>query len=160
MKGTEEQDISDGHIQTLADFRFVLRTFLHFSESAALRVGLTAQQHQLLLQIAGASRDTAITVGYLAERLVLRHHSVVELCNRCEDAGLIIRERNPRNRRMVVLKLTEAGKEVLRRLSIDHSRELNQLAPQLIRSLEMLSNTAHCSTSEKIEQTGTFDATS
>ncbi|QNI35991.1 MarR family winged helix-turn-helix transcriptional regulator [Edaphobacter albus] len=129
-----------------------MRNFLHFSESAALRVGLTSQQHQLLLQIAGAAPDTALTVGYLASRLVLRHHSVVELCNRCEEAGLIARERNPQNRRMVVLKLTEAGREVLRELSIDHSRELNQLAPQLIRSLEMLSNAAHCRTSEEEER--------
>ena len=60
---------------------------------------------------------------------------------------------------MVVLKLTETGKEVLRELSIDHSRELNQLAPQLIRSLEMLSNATHDSTSKNKELTGILDAT-
>ncbi len=64
-------------LQTLADFRYVLRQFLHFSEQAATTAGLHPQQHQLLLQIAGASIGTETTVSYIAERLGLRHHSAV-----------------------------------------------------------------------------------
>ncbi len=126
-------------IRALADFRFRLRKFLHFSEEAASHVGLTAQQHQLLLQIAGAPEGAVTAVGYLADRLVLRHHSVVELSNRCQEAGLIVRKRNPRNRRHVMLELTPAGNRILMRLSVDHACELNELGPQLIQTLRKAS---------------------
>ncbi len=127
-------------IEALAEFRFTLRKFLHFSEEAATRVGLTPQQHQLLLQIAGAPKGTVTAVGYLAERLALRHHSVVELGNRCEEAGLIVRKSDPENRRHVVLKLTAEGNRILRKLSADHARELNVLRPQLVAAFKALSS--------------------
>src|SRR5580698_10725780 len=85
--------------QELAEFRSALRGFLHFSEEAATRVGLTPQQHQMMLQIAGASHGTLTTIAYLAERLALRHHSVVELSGRCEEAGLVIRGSDASDRR-------------------------------------------------------------
>ena len=78
-------------LKTLAEFRHRLRLFLQFSENAAQKLGLQPQQHQLLLQIAGAPDGTATTVGYVAERLGLRHNTAVELSNRCEEAGLIKR---------------------------------------------------------------------
>jgi DNA-binding MarR family transcriptional regulator len=126
---------AERQIHELAEFRFALRKFLHFSEEAATRVGLTPQQHQLLLQIAGAPKGAVTAVGYLAERLALRHHSVVELGNRCEDAGLIVRASDPENRRHVVLKMTAEGNRLLRKLSADHARELNELGPGLLRAL-------------------------
>ncbi len=75
------------------------------------------------------------TVGYLAERLGLRHNSVVELSNRCEEAGLILRAHDQPDRRSVVLLMTAKGREVLELLAIDHARELNELAPRLLRTL-------------------------
>uniref|UniRef100_E6QLP0 Putative Bacterial regulatory protein, MarR n=1 Tax=mine drainage metagenome TaxID=410659 RepID=E6QLP0_9ZZZZ len=138
MSNPQKRDASDTEICALADFRFTLRKFLHFSEEAATRVGLTAQQHQLMLQIAGASNGTVTTIGYLADRLSLRHNSLVELSNRCEEAGLVARRSDPKNRRNVVLKLTPLGNRILRKLSADHSRELNELGPQLIRTLGVL----------------------
>jgi DNA-binding MarR family transcriptional regulator len=122
----------------LAQFRYTLRKFLHFSEEAATRAGLTAQQHQLLLQIAGAPDGTITSVGYLAERLALRHHSVVELGDRCEEGGWIVRERDTNDRRQVVLKLTVVGRKLLRQLSSAHARELNELGPQLIQALKVV----------------------
>lgn len=122
-------------IQSLAEFRHVLRRFLHFSEECAARAGLTPQQHQLILQIAGAPRDGITTIGYLAERLSLRHHSLVELSNRCQELGLIARAGSPKDGRIVVLRLTPAATRILRALSQDHARELNELAPKLIESL-------------------------
>lgn len=124
-------------IEALAQFRYTLRKFLHFSEEAAAQADLKPQQHQLMLQIAGAPKDAVTSVGYLAERLVLRHNSVVELTDRCEEAGLITRHRHPENRRQVVLELTPAGHQLLARLSADHTRELMQLGPQLIQALEV-----------------------
>lgn len=137
MKKTNdpEADASELCVRALAEFRFTLRKFLHFSEEAATRVGLAPQQHQLLLQIAGAPKGTVTAVGYLAERLSLRHHSLVELGNRCEEAGLIVRQSDPDNRRHVVLKLTAEGNRLLRKLSEDHAREVYERAPQLVRAL-------------------------
>jgi DNA-binding MarR family transcriptional regulator len=131
---------SDEQIRALAEFRFTLRKFLHFSEEAAIKIGLAPQQHQLMLQIAGSPKGTVTAVGYLAERLSLRHNSVVELSKRCEDAGLIARRHDPNNRRQVILELTSAGDRMLRNLSADHSSELNELGPQLIESLTALTN--------------------
>lgn len=113
----------------------MLRKFLHFSEEAAARAGLTPQQHQLLLQIAGAPSGTVTSIGYLAHRLALRHNSVVELATRCEAAGLVERTADPGNRRHVVLRLTEEGDRVLRVLSEDHGRELLDLGPKLVAGL-------------------------
>ncbi|MGA8939170.1 MAG: MarR family winged helix-turn-helix transcriptional regulator [Acidobacteriaceae bacterium] len=129
-------DASEACVCALAEFRFTLRQFLHFSEESAVRAGLTAQQHQLLLQIAGAPKGTVTAIGYLAERLALRHNSVVELGNRCEEAGLVVRKSDPENRRHVVLKLTAEGSRLLRSLSSDHTRELNEFGPQLITALK------------------------
>jgi DNA-binding MarR family transcriptional regulator len=136
MKKPATHSASQAQMQALAEFRYTLRKFLYFSEQAAKQAGLTAQQHQFLLQIAGAPAGAVTAVRYLAERLVLRHHSVVELGDRCEQAGLIVRKRDQENRRQVVLELTAAGKQILTELSADHARELNELGPLLIRALK------------------------
>jgi DNA-binding MarR family transcriptional regulator len=125
-------------LKALAEFRHQLRLFLHFSETAAQDCGLQPQQHQLLLQIAGAPDGVAATIGYAAERLGLRHNTVVELSDRCEKAGLLVRELAGSDRRCVLLKLTPKGWEKLEALSIDHARELNEFAPKLIRMLSKL----------------------
>jgi DNA-binding MarR family transcriptional regulator len=138
MTSKWEKSESTGRLQTLAEFRHQLRLFLTFSETAAQKVGLQSQQHQLLLQIAGAPDKVAATIGYVAERLGLRHNTAVELSNRCEEAGLIVRKHGGSDRRCVILSVSPKGQEVLEALSIDHARELNELGPQLIRSLAAL----------------------
>ena len=122
-------------LQELAEFRYRLRRFLLFSEEAAARMELPAQQHQLLLQVAGAPEGTEVTVAYAAERLGLRHHSVVELSKRCSAAGLISRKHDRTDGRRVVLVVTAKGQRVLRSLSEDHARELHDVAPELLRAL-------------------------
>lgn len=122
----------------LAAFRADLRRFLHYSELAAEKAGLLPQQHQLLLQVAGAPADTLVTIAYIAERLQLQHNSAVELCKRCEAAGLVLRDKLKENRRFVILQLTPSGKKMLGRLSRAHARELRQWAPELIASLHKI----------------------
>lgn len=129
-------------IQLLADFRHQLRLFLHFSEKAAARFDLQPQQHQLLLQVAGAPDGVLATVGYATERLGLCHNTVVELSKRSEEAGLVARKQDEDDRRRVILKLTPKGRKILDALSEDHARELNELAPQLIEALSALSSSA------------------
>lgn len=122
-------------LQTLAEFRYALRQFLHFSEEACARACLHPQQQQMMLQIAGAPIDVETTVTYIAERLGLRHHTVVELSKRCEETGLVRRSHNITDRRCVVLELTAAGHRALQSLSEDHARELYELKPRLIAAL-------------------------
>jgi len=129
---------SADRLQILAEFRHQLRLFLQFSETAAQKRGLQPQQHQLLLQIAGAPDKMAATIGYAAERLGLCHNTVVELSNRCEAAGLIARRQVGSDHRCVLLELSPRGRKKLEALSIDHARELDEFAPMLIRTLTRL----------------------
>ena len=134
-KTDSNRSSSRATLKALAEFRHQLRLFLHFSEAASAKFDLQPQQHQLLLQIAGRPDGTAPTVGYAAERLGLRHNSVVELSMRCEEAGLIRRRPDINDRRCILLELTLKGQQILESLSRDHARELNELAPLLIRTL-------------------------
>jgi len=129
----------DRLLRTLADFRFELRRFLHFSESAALNAGLQPQQHQLLLQVAGATETTAVTIAYAAERLGLKHNSTVELVDRSEREGLLERTEDAHDKRRAILRLTRKGRMILGRLAGDHAKELIELAPRLTRALKHIS---------------------
>jgi DNA-binding MarR family transcriptional regulator len=128
----------DPLLRTLADFRYELRRFVHFSESAALEVGLQPQQHQLLLQISGAPAGTAVTIAYAAERLGLKHNSAVELVDRSVREGLLSRKSDADDKRRAILHITHRGKQLLGRLSGDHARELNELGPRLERALRQI----------------------
>ena len=133
----------DPLLRTLADFRYELRRFLHFSESAALHAGLHPQQHQLLLQVAGAPEGTAVTIAYAAARLGLRHNSTVELVDRSVREGLLTRRTDPADRRRAILHLAHKGRQLLSRLSDEHACELNELAPPLERALKHIRLHSH-----------------
>lgn len=120
----------------LADFRYLIRRFLEFSQSAAGRAGLTARQHQALLAIKGFPRDESPTVGDLAERLRIQHHSAVELVDRLAEAGLVTRIHDLHDRRRVLLALTGAAEERLASLSASHLEELHALRPALLEILD------------------------
>jgi DNA-binding MarR family transcriptional regulator len=140
---------SDLLLQTLADFRYELRLFLHFSECAALGAGLQPQQHQLLLQLAGAQTGTPVTIAYAAKRLGLKHNSAVELVDRSEREGLLSRTADTEDKRRAILRVTRKGKQLLDRLAVDHARELNELAPRLTRALKQIMVNEHrCVTAE------------
>lgn len=130
-------------LKTLADFRFELRRFLHFSECAALEAGLQPQQHQLLLQVAGAALDTSVTIAYAAKRLGLKHNSAVELVDRSEREGLLSRTTDAEDKRKAILRVTRKGKQVLERLAGDHAHELKELAPRLTQALKQISLNSH-----------------
>jgi DNA-binding MarR family transcriptional regulator len=130
--------------QALAEFRYQIRRFLHFSEQAARLSELEPQQHQLLLAAKGfpGPRADGPTIGYLAERLQIRHHSAVELVNRMEAASLVERSPSPRDRRQVIVHLTPQGDRLLKKLSAGHIRELRETGPALVAALQSLVNAA------------------
>jgi DNA-binding MarR family transcriptional regulator len=115
----------------LAAFRFALRSFLRFSESAAEGSGLTAQNYQAMLVVRGCPEERPLTINDLAQQLLIRHHSAVGLVDRLEKQGLVARESSPVDRRKVHLRLTAKGDRVLERLAGVHKEELKRIAPQL-----------------------------
>ena len=120
----------------LSEFRYLIRCFLEFSETAAVRAGLTARQHQALLAIKGVREDAAPTIGYLAERLRIQHHSAVELVDRLVEAGLVVRAPDPGDRRRVRLELTASAERHLAELSTSHLAELKRMRPALLELLD------------------------
>jgi len=121
--------------RSLADFRYQIRRFLNFSERAAREASIEPHQHQALLAIKGLPTGQKATVGALAERLQVQHHTAVELVNRLQAKKLIRRTRNGADRREVVLALTNRGERVLTALTRLHRAELRSAGPVLLRVL-------------------------
>lgn len=121
--------------QALAEIRYRIRVFLAFSEARARAAGMEPGQHQLLLTIRGLPDDQRPTIGAVAERLGVQHHSAVELAGRAERAGLIARRSGTDDRREVILAVTARGERVLDALSREHRAELATSAPALLRAL-------------------------
>ena len=135
-------DLADSEYRDLANFRFQLRRFIAFSDEAARDVGLEPRQHQLLLAVRGLPRDREPSVQVLAERMVLKHHTVVEHLDRLERKGLVRRTRDAGDRRRALIALTPRASQLLRKLSRSHVDELRSLAPELVGSLRRLVRSA------------------
>jgi DNA-binding MarR family transcriptional regulator len=121
----DANSLTDADYAELLRFRDSLRRFLHWSAAQAKTVGLTPAQHQLLLAIRGHGR--APTIRDVAEHLMLRHHSTVELVDRAGQAGLVLRGQDPDDLRAVRLALSPEGEARLAELSTAHIDELNRL---------------------------------
>ena len=131
-------DLGDQDYRALAALRHQLRRFIAFSETQARAIGLEPRQHQALLALRGLPEGTPPTVGALAERLILRHHTVVGLLHRLEQRGLVQRRRIDQDRRQVQVAITRRGRQTLRRLSLAHRDELAKSAPALLEALHQL----------------------
>jgi DNA-binding MarR family transcriptional regulator len=122
----------------LAEFRYALRKFLHFSETAAQAAGLTPQQHQALLAIKGFTRQGPMTIGGLAECLQIKHHSAVGLVDRLAAERHVRRVTDKHDRRQVHLALTPRGEAILEKLSTTHHEQIRHIGPQIHQLLESL----------------------
>ncbi len=131
-------ELSPEDYRALAEFRFRLGRFLHFSEQAARSEGLEPRQHQLLLAIRSLESAEGPTVGWLAERLFVQQHSAVGLIDRLERKRLIKRVPGAEDRRQVRIRLTPAGERKLQKLSAAHRAELRTHGPALAGALEDL----------------------
>ncbi len=130
---TRRNSISEKDYRTLAAYRHALRRYLAFSEGAARESGLTPQQYQAMLAIRGHGRQ--MTIGELAEAMLVRHHSAVELVDRLVRAGLIVRSETPDDRRRVVVTLTARARALLERLAASHLEELRHHGRELFSKL-------------------------
>lgn len=123
----------------LAELRYQIRRFLRYSEEASRAAGIEPQQHQLLLAIKGLPEDRLPTIGTLAERLQLQHHSAVELVDRSVQRNLVRRVRGTSDQRQVFIRLTAKGERMLRDLSMHHRDILREAGPTLVEVLNALS---------------------
>jgi DNA-binding MarR family transcriptional regulator len=133
--------VTDADYEALAAFRRGLRGFLAFSEAQARTAGLTPQQHQALLAIRGRPSRT-LTVGELADDLILKPHSALELADRLVGAGLVNRNADPSDRRRVALTLTPRAEELLAALSAAHLAELERQRELLGKLMDRLDGRA------------------
>lgn len=120
----------------LAEFRFRLRRFLSFSETAAESLGISAQQYQLLQVIAVVPEGRAASISYIAERMVVRHNSAVELVDRAEKSGLVRRVADESDLRRSLVEITGRGGELLAQLATQHLVELDSEGPEILRTLQ------------------------
>ncbi|MGA9244403.1 MAG: MarR family transcriptional regulator [Silvibacterium sp.] len=132
---THRRDVSAAGYRQLAEFRYRIRQFLHFSEEAARSRAIEPQQHQLLLAIKGLPEGARPTVTALSQRLCLRHHSTVELVDRLVEHGAVRRRPSDQDRREVLVELTAHGEELLHQLSVLHWEELRVSGPALFEAL-------------------------
>ena len=138
--------LTSSDYQALAEFRFQIRKFLHFSEQAVQEAGLERGQYQLMLAIKGMPAGVRPRLAELASRMQIQHHSAVELGNRLEAGGFVRRERALQDRREVLLALTAKGERVLAELALHHHEQLRSAGPALVAALRRVTDNE---TSEK-----------
>jgi DNA-binding MarR family transcriptional regulator len=125
-------------LSELAEFRYQMREFLSFSETASAMNGVAAQQYQLMQVIASIPAGERASITYLADRMFLQHNSAVELVGRAERAGLVKRESDSTDLRRSLVTLTEEGANLLESLVAAHLAQLDAKGPELIECLERL----------------------
>lgn len=128
---------TDSRYRALAEFRYHIRQYLHFSDQAAKAAGLEPKQYQLLLAVRGLPDGVSPTVSALAHQLRTRHHSTVELVNRAERNGLVKRSRKGN---YVMVRLTKQGERTLARVVDRRMKELRTAGPVLVKALQQLIN--------------------
>ncbi|HEY2337906.1 MAG TPA: MarR family transcriptional regulator [Burkholderiales bacterium] len=138
-KAERRFNLSTGDYARLAAFRHALRRFLRFSETAAAEVGITGQHYQAMLILRACADGERITINELAQQLLVKHNTTVELVDRLVREGMVAREASASDRRKVELRLTPRGRQVLARLAAVHRRELQRIGPLLKRFFAELS---------------------
>ncbi len=139
-RGFHKLDVT--HLQRLAEFRFQLRRFLHVSQEAAERLGLHNQQYQMLQCVGGMPEGILPTIANVAERMLLKHNSTVELVDRTIEQGLLRRMGDEADHRRILLRVTPQGERILATLAEFHTRELEQSGPELVRALDAIVHAA------------------
>jgi DNA-binding MarR family transcriptional regulator len=139
----------------LAEFRYQMRKFLSFSEMASERCGIGAQQYQLMQVIAAMPPGQQASITYLAERMILRHNSTVELVDRAERSGLVRREHDEKDLRRSIVQLTAQGEVLVRKLIAEHLSEIAPRAEHLIEALKSLQGQMQTAETTAVSRTET-----
>lgn len=150
----EPAPLSRAQMRRLAEFRFQLRKFLHFSSLAADAAGIRAQQYQLLQCVWGMPEELDPTIANVAARMLLKHNSAVELVDRTIEQGLLRRCPDPTDHRRILLRMTPLGEKLLGGLAAWHLRELEEAGPELIRALRRVLLTPQQPTNGRTAEAG------
>ena len=127
-------------LNELAEFRFQLRSFLSFSEVASEACGIATQQYQLMQVIGSLPPGQQASISYIADRMILRHNSTVELVDRAEKAGLVQRKNDDKDLRRSLVQLTAHGRALLEQLVAQHIEELEKQGPTLVSAIQVLTS--------------------
>jgi DNA-binding MarR family transcriptional regulator len=138
LKRQKTEWVKPAKLAELAEFRYQLRRFLNFSEVASEEVGISAQQYQLLQVIAAVPSGQECSISYIAGRMVVRHHSAVELVDRAEKADLVRRVADESDHRRSLVEITPKGMEVVSQLVAKHLTEVETAGPELLWTLRKL----------------------
>lgn len=134
LKSAEKRfQLTTSDYARLASFRHALRGFLHFSEAAAVQVGLTSQHYQAMLILRGWPEGEPVSINDLAQQLLIKHNSAVGLVDRLANEGLVVRAPSTVDRRKVELRLSPRGRKVLAKLAAMHRDELQRIGPAMER---------------------------
>jgi DNA-binding MarR family transcriptional regulator len=131
-------EITTGEYQALAELRYRIRHFLSEGDTIARGTGLEPQQYLLLLTIRGLPQGGEATISTLAERMALKHHSVVELIDRLELHGYVRRNRGREDRRRVLVSLLPRGERILEQVARHRIEELRSTGHELVRTIDQL----------------------
>ena len=122
----------------MAELRYRIRLFLREGDAAAREAGLEPQQYLMLLAIRGLPDGSPGKIQSLAESLLIKHHSAVELIDRLERNGYVRRTRGRADRREVLVSLLPKGQRVLERVVQQRIGELRAGGRQLTRAIDAL----------------------
>ncbi len=132
------EKITASEYRSLAELRYRIRLFLREGDATALSEGLEPQQYQMLLAIRGVEEGESATIGTLAERLAIKHHSAVELIDRLEKRGYIRRVRDKDDRRQVHVLLLGRGEKALAAVVEERISELRASGSKLVGAIRSL----------------------
>jgi DNA-binding MarR family transcriptional regulator len=130
--------IRNSEYTALAELRYRIRQFLRGSDDDAEAAGLEPQQYQMLLAIRGLPELNEASVGRLAERLALRHHSAVGLIDRLEAHGYVCRTRSGRDQRQVSVVLLPRGRRILEKVVRQRLHELRGSGHALVAAINSI----------------------
>ncbi len=139
---THQDEVPLTVYRLLAEFRYHIRKFLHFSEEASRAVGIEPQQYLLLIAIKGLPEGIRPTITAISSRLSLRHHSTVELIDRLVERGALVRRHSEQDRREVLIELTPHGEHLVRSIAILNWEELQNSGAAFSEALQHIVNHA------------------
>jgi len=131
-------EITTEEYRALAELRYLIRHFVSEGDAVARAAGLEPQQYLLLLTVRGLPQGEEATIRTLAERLALRHHSVVELIDRLEAHSYVRRTRGREDRRRVLVSLLPRGERLLEQVAQHRITELRTTGHELVRTIDQL----------------------
>jgi DNA-binding MarR family transcriptional regulator len=132
------REITSAEYTALAELRYLIRKFVGQGDAVARAAGLEPQQYLLLLAIRGLPEGENATIQALADRLALKHHSMVELIDRLEVHGYVRRSRGRDDRRRVLVSLLPKGEKLLEQVARHRISELRSSGAALVKAISGL----------------------